>query len=110
MLAAVVNRVDGFHSIFGNFDRQWLAGLRVRLVEWRPRAGNRDADAVAFVENLAHPAYTQRELVDLIGFHQHFVVEAFSISRAPRVVDNQYRAAIGIHVADADDEIRVTSC
>ena len=59
--------------------------MRIGFVERRSGAGNGDADAVAAVENLAAPADIECELVDLTGFEQGFMVEAFAIAAAHEI-------------------------
>ena len=79
-----------------------IKGLRIRLVKRGTGASNRNADAMALVENLAPPADWKRESVDLSRFHQNFTIKAFAVTGPPRVIGDQNRATIGIDVTDAD--------
>src|SRR5262245_55539248 len=81
--AIVVDGVLCFHGIRWHIDRERIAGLRIGLVEWCARAGDGDADAMAGVEDLAHPTDVKGELVDFAGLEQRFVVEAFAIASTP---------------------------
>src|SRR5688500_8265867 len=107
VLLIVMDRVDRLDGIGGKVDRQRLACLRVWLIERRAGAGDRHANAMTFVENLADPADVEGELRRFAWRKQRFAIEAVAVAGPPGVIDDQDRPAVGIDVADADNEVGV---
>ena len=61
----MVDPVGGDDGVVGEVVGEWLARVGIGFVERRAGAGDGDADAVAAVEDLAHPADFDIHLVDL---------------------------------------------
>ena len=102
-----MDRVCRRYRVLGKLNGERGAGLRIRFVKRCPGAGDGHADAVTLVENLAHPAHVEGDLVDSPRFHQHFLIKALAIAQSPRIVHDQDRLAIRIDVADADNHIGI---
>src|SRR5262245_33183809 len=100
----VMDRIDRLQGILRKLNRQRFSGLRIGLVKRCTGAGDRDADLVAPVEDLADPANVERELRRLAGSEQRFVIEAFAVAGPPGIVADQDRTAVMIDIADANQE------
>ena len=103
----MLHGVVGDGAGLGDFQPQFVGGVGVRFVELGAGAADGDPDAVPLVEDLADPPDVKRDGVDLPGLHEDLFLEAFAVAGPADVVDEHDRAAIGIDVADADDEVGV---
>src|SRR5688572_29084864 len=110
MLTIVMDGVFGALRLRRKRNRERFAGLRIWFIEWGPGAGNRHADPVPFIEYLAEPTHIEGDFVDLARFEQRLAVKAIAITGSPRVVHDQNRPAVGIDIAEANQEIGVARC
>ncbi len=110
MGSIVVDRVGRRDRVVGGIDRQRFAVLRVGFIQRCAGAGDRDADPVPAIEDLADPTDVEIDSGDFTGLHQDFAIEPFAVTDSLRVIDDQDRATVGIDVADADDHVGVGGC
>src|SRR6187402_1831858 len=104
MLPVMEQRIVSHHHMSRRRNGELLARVRVRFVKIRPRSADRHPDAVAAVEDLAHPSDVEGHAVYLAGFEQRRLFETISVARPADGVGKHDRPAVRIDVAYTHDE------
>ena len=77
------------HRLGRKFEREWFSRVRVWLVERRSRAGDRDSNAMAFIENLAQPTDIEFHFCHFTRLEKDLVIVTFAVAGPANIIHDQ---------------------